>query len=177
MHLSIYNKYIKLMYFNLQATRAEVKIANWVVQHNIPLAVTDHLSPMFKDIFPDSQIAKSYASARTKTTCILNGSLAPYFKACLVATIKSAPFSLAIDGSNDSGLEKMNPMTIRYFDARRVKTQLLDMCLTSGVHFNYTSHVFNHFVYARKLLHRSSPRTPGWHSRVNICENGRCTRE
>ena len=121
------------MYLHLQVTRAEVKIANWIVQHNIPLAVTDHLSPMFKEIFPDSQIAKGYASARTKTTCILNGSLAPHFKASLVATIKSAPFSLAIDGSNDSGLEKMNPMTIRYFAARRVKTQLLDMCLTSGV--------------------------------------------
>ena len=122
----------------MQVTRAEVKIANWLVQHNIPLAVTDHLGPMFKDIFPDSQIAMGYASARTKTMCILNGSLAPHFKASLVATIKSAPFSLAIDGSNDAGLEKMNPMTIRYFDARRVKTQLLDMCLTSGVQFKFS---------------------------------------
>ena len=147
-----------------------MKIANWVVQHNIPLAVTDHLSPMFKDIFPDSQIAKGYASARTKTTCILNGSLAPHFKASLVATIKSAPFSLAIDGSNDAGLEKMNPMTIRYFDARRVKTQLLDMCLTSGVQFKYSYRYV--IVYACKILHCFSPRTPGRYSSVNICKNG-----
>lgn len=117
----------------LEVTRAEVKITNWLVQNNIPLAVTDDLSPMFKDIFPDSQIAKGYASARTKTTCILNGALAPHFRASLISAIKSAPFSLAIDGSNDAGLEKMNPMTIRYFESRRVKTELLDTCLTSGV--------------------------------------------
>lgn len=48
----------------------------------------------------------------------------------------SRPFSIAIDGSNDSGLEKMNPMTVRLFDSDRgmVTTQLLDMCLTTGIH-------------------------------------------
>ena len=107
-----------------------------LVQHNVPLAVTDHLSPLFKDIFPDSQIAKGYASARTKTTCILNGSLAPHFKSVLVTAMTSSPFALAIDGSNDTGLEKMNPMTVRLFDSDHgiVTTQLLDMCLTSGTY-------------------------------------------
>ena len=57
---------------------------------------------------------------------------------CGVLSVKSAPFSLAIDGSSDAGLENMNPMTIQYFDARRVKTQLLDMCLTSGVQFKFS---------------------------------------
>lgn len=63
--------------------RAEVTITNWLVQHSIPLAVTDQLIPMFKDIFSNSQIAKGYSSACTKTTYILNGLLAPHFKASL----------------------------------------------------------------------------------------------
>lgn len=29
-----------------------------LAQHNIPLAIMDHLSPLFQEIFPDSQIAK-----------------------------------------------------------------------------------------------------------------------
>ena len=118
----------------LQITRAEIKVTNMLVQHNVPLAVADHLSPLFKDIFPDSQIAKGYASAQTKTTCILNGSLAPHFKAALFTTMKSRPFSIAIDGSNDTALKKMNLMTVRLFDTDRgiVTMQLLDMCLTSG---------------------------------------------
>lgn len=114
--------------------RAEVKIANLLVQHNIPLAVTDHLSPLFKDIFPDSDTARGYSSARTKTSCIINGSLAPHFKAALVEAMKNNPFAIAVDGSNDTGLEKMNPMTVRHFDDTRgeIVTQFLDMCLTSG---------------------------------------------
>ena len=56
-----------------KVTRAEVKVATVLAHHDIPIAVTDHLSPLFKDIFPDSSIAKLYSCARTKTTCILNG--------------------------------------------------------------------------------------------------------
>ena len=110
-------------------------MANYLVQHNIPLAVADHLGPLLRDIFPDSDIAKGYRSARTKTTCIINGSLAPYFKSELITTMKSQPYALAIDGSNDTGLSKMNPLTVRFYDVRRglVTTQLLDMCLTSGI--------------------------------------------
>lgn len=117
----------------MQITR-EVKIANLLVQHNILLAVTDHLSPIFKHIFPDSDTAKGYVSARTKTTCIINASLAPHFRAALVEAMRNEPFVIAVDGSNNTGLEEMNPMTVRCFDDTRgeVVTQFLDMCLTSG---------------------------------------------
>ena len=48
--------------------------------------------------------------------------------------MQSSPYALAIDGSNDNGLEKMNPLTVRIFDLedKKVNTNLLDMCLTSG---------------------------------------------
>ena len=109
--------------------RAEVKLSTVLAHQNIPIAVSDHLSPLF----PDSEIAKAYLCARTKTTCILNGALAPCFSS-LVEHMRAEPFSLAIDGSNDSGLQKMNPLTVGIFDINRsgVTTQLLDMCLTSS---------------------------------------------
>ena len=102
--------------------------------HNIPIAVADHISPLFLDIFPDSEIAKAYSCARTKTTCILNGAMASHFQLSLVEVMKMEAYSLAIDGSNDSGLQKINPLTARIYDANRGKivTQLLDMCLTSS---------------------------------------------
>lgn len=48
--------------------------------------------------------------------------------------MKNAPYSLANDGSNDNGLKKMNPLTVQIYDVnlKRVKTSLLDMCLSSG---------------------------------------------
>lgn len=113
----------------LQTIRAEVKIANALVQNNIPLAFTDCLSPRLRDIFPDSGIAREYASARTKTTCLVIGSVAPHFKKALVNALKMQPFSIAIDGSNNTGLEKMNPMTVRLYDVnwRNIVTHFFDI--------------------------------------------------
>ena len=55
-------------------------MANFIVEHNVPIAVTDHLSPLFREIFPDSEIAKWYASCRTKTTSMINLAIAPHFQ-------------------------------------------------------------------------------------------------
>ncbi|XP_041482851.1 uncharacterized protein LOC121429723 isoform X2 [Lytechinus variegatus] len=104
-----------------------------IVEHNIPLAFSDHLSPLMKECFPDSPTAAGYRSARTKTTCIVNGALAPYFHHQLVKQLREQPFSLSTDGSNDTGLEKMNPMTVKLFDINQgVVYRFLDMCTTSG---------------------------------------------
>ena len=37
-----------------------------IVDNNVPFDAADTFSPLFKDMFPDSEIAKSFASARTK---------------------------------------------------------------------------------------------------------------
>ena len=70
-----------------------------------PLAFSDHLSPLLRSAFPDREIAKSYASASTKTTCMIDGAIAPYFKAALIEMMKNNAYSLATDGSNDTGIE------------------------------------------------------------------------
>jgi len=48
--------------------------------------------------------------------------------------MKTNPFSLATDGSNDEGLIKMNPLLVRFFDVNRggVHVQLLDMCCSKS---------------------------------------------
>ena len=40
--------------------RAEVKVAT--MQNNVPLALSDELTLLFRDIFSDSEIARRYAS-------------------------------------------------------------------------------------------------------------------
>jgi hypothetical protein len=46
--------------------RAEVKVATMLVQNNVPLALADELTLLFRDIFSDSEIAQKYASRQTK---------------------------------------------------------------------------------------------------------------
>ena len=52
----------------------------------------------------------------------------------LVTDMKTTPFSLMVDGSNDAGLEKMFPISIRIFDVNfnRVMTKFFDMNMLEG---------------------------------------------
>ena len=71
--------------------RAEVKVATMLVQNNVSLALADDLTLLFRDIFCDSEIARRYASRQTKTACIINGAVAPYYQQQLIANMKQGP--------------------------------------------------------------------------------------
>ncbi|KAK1903218.1 Light-independent protochlorophyllide reductase subunit B [Dissostichus eleginoides] len=105
-----------------------------MVEHNVPFAVADHFSPLLKECFKDSPTAQNYKCARTKTSCIINEAVAPHFRKELVMKMRTNPFTLITDGSNDTGREKMNPLTVRVYDSysSKVVHRFLDMCPTSG---------------------------------------------
>ena len=47
--------------------------------------------------------------------------------------MKSKPYSIAIDGSNDNGLgKKLYPLIVRVFSDQEIVAQLLDMCIVEG---------------------------------------------
>ena len=70
--------------------------------------------------------------------------LRPHFDEALITQMREDPFTLAINGSNDNGLQKMNPITVRVFDVSRshVTTKFLDMCLTSGTASATSARIF-----------------------------------
>ena len=57
-----------------------------------------------------------------KTAAILNNAVAPVFKGELISKMQSGPYSILIDGLNDMGLDKLNPITVRIFDIDRRRT-------------------------------------------------------
>ena len=69
---------------------------------------------------------------RMKTACVINGAIAPSYQQALVEAMKNGSYSVAIDGSSDSVVEKMNPLTVWIInaDSGKVHTQFLDMCLS-----------------------------------------------
>ena len=116
-----------------QVINAELLVTDFLVEHNLPMAVADSLGPLFTKAFPDSKIAKQYHCGATKTSYIINDALAPYFLQKTVESMKTKPFTLSTDGSNDTGLAKMNPLTLTIFDISRsngVTTDFLDLCNT-----------------------------------------------
>ena len=114
---------------------AEVMVSNITVQHNLSISAADHLGQLFKNIFPDSQIASSYACSKTKTFCIINKAFQPYYHKQTIDYCKNHPFTVGHDGSNDTGVQKMNPIAVRIFDINQSKTvseYFYSMCLTDG---------------------------------------------
>lgn len=87
----------------MQTRRAEVKVAVAMVQGDVPFAVADHFSPLYRECFKDSPTAQNFKSASTHTTCIINEAVAPHYKNELVMKMRENPFTLVKDGSNDTG--------------------------------------------------------------------------
>ena len=91
-----------------QVTRAEALFATFLMEHNIPLSVGDHATQLFKKMFPQCKIAKKISSGRTKTTSLIR-CMADNSVAKLVQRIRTCPFSVATDGSNDGGANQLYP--------------------------------------------------------------------
>ena len=108
---------------------AEIKMTQFIAVHNLPFQAADHLSDLFKSIFPDSAIASDFACKRTKTKAIICDALDPHMKTAVVDIVKSTAYSLLCDESNDSGDSvKLLTILVRFFDPVReiVVTRHLD---------------------------------------------------
>ncbi len=109
--------------------QAETFFTTFIVEHNLPLAAADHAGPLFRKMFPDSEIAKQYGCARTKTANVIK-ILASTDDERITEVMKRSPYSLATDGSTDMEDIKMYPIVVRIFDASlgRVVVMLLKIC-------------------------------------------------
>jgi hypothetical protein len=112
----------------LQVTNAEILFTNFLIVHNVPIAVSDHAGPLFRKMFPDSEIAKKYGCARTKTSAII-GNLAKDTTSSIAEKLQNTLHACATDGSNDVNTQ-LYPLVIRYFnkDIDKIMTALLFPC-------------------------------------------------
>ena len=109
--------------------RAETLFSQFVAEHNLPFLVADHFTPLVKKMFPDSRVAEKFSCARTKTTCIIKGALAPAVCQKVVMQCQMQPFTILIDESNDRACDKEVAILVRVWDhdINRVATRFLDM--------------------------------------------------
>lgn len=108
--------------------KAETLFANFIVEHNLPIAVSDHIGPLCKAAFPDSNIANKYGSGRTKTTAIIE-TLSNDTSKSLALELSLGYFSLSTDGSSDTTTSQLYPVVVRYYDGSlgKIVTQLLSL--------------------------------------------------
>ena len=115
-----------------------------LAESNIPLGFAHKLNTLLPNIFPDSKAAKKYKMRKTKPSCIPNESLASQFLQETVQIMKNDFCSFSTRGSNDTGVKKMNPLTVWLYDSSksRVDTLFLYMYCTSGQNSGTTATMF-----------------------------------
>lgn len=113
-------------------TNAEVLFTSFLVEHNIPLAVADHVGPLLKAMCPDSKIIANYACKRTKTTAIVQ-TLAESSQEEIVKNAVSSAFSIATDGSHNAGEETLYPVVVTAYrsDLGKIVSEVLSVPVCS----------------------------------------------
>ena len=102
----------------------------------------DCTSHLFKTLFSDSDIAKKFASARTKTKSIITGVSGPYAQKILLSELGTHPFSVSVDASNHNQL-KLFPLVIRFFNAKvGVQVRLLNLRWDLTISYRLYTHIF-----------------------------------
>lgn len=107
------------------AIRAECLFTAFLVEHNIPLSVSDHAGPLFRKMFPKADEAKRYACGRTKTTAIV-GEMAANAEVPMLDALKRRAFSIAVDGTSNRD-SQLYPIVATYYveETRKVESRLL----------------------------------------------------
>lgn len=115
--------------FEKQVAASELKLCAFVAEHNLPIAIMDHLPGLLANAAPDSKIAKSVKCARTKATSHFKQLIGPSYFDDLIFHLKRIMFSLIIDESTDLSTTKHLVLICRFYDVDIQRTQDKFLCL------------------------------------------------
>lgn len=80
---------------------AEIRIASFIVEHNLSVRVADHLTQLIKSVSLDSEITPQISCGRTKCSSIIKNVTGENLKIKIIDQLKTNKFSLMIDEFTD----------------------------------------------------------------------------
>ncbi|CAG9773177.1 unnamed protein product [Ceutorhynchus assimilis] len=97
---------------------AEIKLCALFATKNLPFLLMDSLSPLLKNIFPDSKIAQQLSLKRSKATAIICNSLGDNFLTDLHNKLTEPGFffSLIMDETTDISVKKQCAFSVIFYD-------------------------------------------------------------
>lgn len=93
--------------------QSEIRIAAFVVEHNIPINVMEHFLDLIRAVCPDSEVAKNITCGRTKTTKLISEVLGKSDLDIMVEAMQTNKFSLTVDESTDKGTKNHLAVIVR----------------------------------------------------------------
>ena len=143
-------------------TKAEMLFTHFLVEHNIPIAIADHARQLSKEMFGDSKVSSKYGCGRTKTTSII-GCLARNTQEQITIALRSAPFAVATDGSNDRNSDcSLYPIIVSYFNVVLGKIVTVHLALGTCSEGSTGVNIFTVVHNKRGIL---------WHNYVAFCSD------
>uniref|UniRef100_A0A6P7H114 Uncharacterized protein LOC114344781 n=1 Tax=Diabrotica virgifera virgifera TaxID=50390 RepID=A0A6P7H114_DIAVI len=108
-----------------EVREGEVRLASFIVEHNINFNASNHLPPLIKAVCSDSQIAKKLILGRNKCSSIVKNALGRNNFHELIKTLKTQKFSLIVDESTDIGSSKHLCLVAKHLDKYKVHDSFL----------------------------------------------------
>lgn len=112
-------------------TVAEMKLSAFFAKSNAALSLTDSLTPLLKNVFPDSKTCQEMTLSRRKCTAIISNVLSPVAVNEIVNEVGDGCFAILVDESTDTTDTKFLALLINYFDSKSetpsLKTELLEL--------------------------------------------------
>ena len=107
-----------------EEARAALLMAYFLVEHNLPIVLADHIPQLNLAQYPDSAIASRLKCARTKTTALVNKVLAAETHREVIESMQACKFSLIMDETTDITVVKQACLLARLFDpvTNRIQT-------------------------------------------------------
>lgn len=111
-----------------KVSEAEIELSAFFAHHNVAFQVIEHLVPVLKDCFADSEVLKDIKLGRTKTTNIFKNVIAKKETEKLSAILKNRHFSILVDESTDISVNKLLCIGVKYVnDSGVICDQLLEL--------------------------------------------------
>ena len=119
------NKKIDLMISTLAVSHAEIRWALKVLTSHHSFRSCLNLNQLFHEMFPDSEIAKSFQLSKTKCAYYIVYGLAPYFMEILLQEVRKSPtYSILFDESlNHQRQEEQMDVQIRFWNENLYEVQ------------------------------------------------------
>ena len=92
-----------------------LKLAFFLVEHNVPVATADHIIPLLCSIAPDSKILTEMKAARTKMTAAIH-TVANSMQSKVVSLMQTSYFSLVLDEATDISIREQVVILVRAWD-------------------------------------------------------------
>ncbi|CAG5029609.1 unnamed protein product [Parnassius apollo] len=115
---------------NKVVTATEIKLAGFLVEHNIAFQTADHMSDLINGILEDFGVEHKIAMKRTKATAVITEVIGESEKSSLDKKLKTEKFSVMPDESTDVSTHKASCIIVRYYDVEenKIVSKFWDLC-------------------------------------------------